>query len=374
VRVLDPRRRWRVARTRTGPAADARPASPCRQGRVADPDALSVAVRRARTSGRPPQVAVQTVTLSRTPHAAAAAYRSVVGWYAACRAPRLQLVGAHVVDGVGDRAELLTFRRWREVDRSLSVAVARVGSVTTSVTARAATTPGAATTAARRAARVLSTAVLRLCPVAGTAAGCRHRPQLRPASLPPAGVGTGLLVAVDLPPVGRVDRPWIGTRPRWLHVDGATTRCDRVSLFAAGASRARTRTFLIPGAALPVRFGLTETYGVFATAGAAGRFATAVRHAVAGCERRDPATRVRRERVTARRRPPERSAWHLTTQVSPERSVRFRLGVVRAGRAVARLTFTPTPEGDMGAAAFDALLRRAGDRLHELAAAGRGAK
>jgi hypothetical protein len=53
----------------------------------------------------------------------------------------------------------------------------------------------------------------------------------------------------------------------------------------------------------------------------------------------------------------------LSTSLSASRTVRFRLGVVRAGSRVARLTFTPATGGDLTPAAFDALLRRAGERL-----------
>ena len=128
----------------------------------------------------------------------------------------------------------------------------------------------------------------------------------------------------------------------------------------------RTRTYLIPEASLPARFGLSETYGVFPSAKAAARFLDRA------CARRSPAARTgtwpprsptpRRQRTSTL----DLSTWDLRTEVAKDRSVRFRLGFVRVGRTVAQLTFAPSPADDMTATSFHALLVRAGDRLREL--------
>ena len=60
------------------------------------------------------------------------------------------------------------------------------------------------------------------------------------------------------------------------------------------------------------------------------------------------------------------SGWTLTTKVSASETVRFRVGFVRVGRAVAQVTFAPSPQDDMTDASFRSLLVRAGDRLREL--------
>jgi hypothetical protein len=187
-----------------------------------------------------------------------------------------------------------------------------------------------------------------------------------------AGGERGVLAIADLPPVGRVDRPWVATRPVRFRPDRATTTCDRSEYFRSGATRARTRTYLITGASLPARFGLSTTYATFPTDKAAVAFLSGVRSSVAGCEDRDLATQVSAERRPLRRSSrAEASAWDLTMEVSPTRDVRFRLGFVRTGRFVAQLTFVPSDTEDMSQAGFDALLVRAGDRLGELTAAGR---
>jgi hypothetical protein len=234
-----------------------------------------------------------------------------------------------------------------------------VGTVTTSTVS---VLPGAARPRPAAQALALASSVARLCPVARVLE-CRHHPVLRDGPLPSDGTGSRLLAAVDLPPVGAVDRPWVGTRPVEVHSDRPTTSCDRVSLVTAGAGSGHSRTFLVPGAHLPPRFGLTETFRSFSTDRAAARFVAALRASVAGCEKRDLATRVGPERRVHRSAAVEASAWDLSTSLSATRTVRFRLGVVRVGSRVARLTFTPATGGDMTAAAFDALLQRAGERL-----------
>jgi hypothetical protein len=124
----------------------------------------------------------------------------------------------------------------------------------------------------------------------------------------------------------------------------------------------------VPRAGLPTRFGLGETWARFRTPRAAAAFLAGVRRAMAGCERRDPAAQVGRERRRTRAGTPplDLSTWDLTTRVSPTAAVRFRVGLVRSGRSVAQLTFVPTPGADVSQAAFDGLLARAGERLGEL--------
>ena len=136
---------------------------------------------------------------------------------------------------------------------------------------------------------------------------------------------------------------------------------------AKSAGLVRTRTYLIPEASLPTRFGLSETYGRFRTPAAAGRFLTDVRRSVARCEDRDLATQVSGERRETVKSPQlDLSSWDLQTEISDKQKVRFRLGFVRVGNTVAQLTFAPAPSDDMTATGFHSLLVRSGDRLREL--------
>jgi hypothetical protein len=360
VRALDGRRGWRVGGTSANTAGSGT-TSVCQRGRFADPDGLAALVRTFRGPGArgDRSTVVQSVEVSRSARQAARAYRTVQQWYAGCRVARLQLLDAYRVDGVGDAASVLTMRIWTAPVTTVSVSVARTRAVTTSTVT---TTVGARAPGPDRLTSALSATVTRLCARSGAPA-CVRRARHRRVPPPAAGGERGILAVADLPPVGRVDEPWVGIRTVRFRGDRPTTSCDRAEFFASGATRARTRTYLVPRAPLPARFGLTTTYATFPADRGAVRFLAGVRSSVAGCEERDLATQVGAER---RPRGADASAWDLTTEVSPDRDVRFRLGFVRVGRHVAQLTFTPSDADDMSRAAFDALLLRAGDRLREL--------
>jgi hypothetical protein len=60
------------------------------------------------------------------------------------------------------------------------------------------------------------------------------------------------------------------------------------------------------------------------------------------------------------------STWGVVTEVSENRSVRFRVGFVRMGRKVAQITFVSTPGHDLSTDHFRAMVVRAADRLREL--------
>jgi hypothetical protein len=362
MRLLDGTRRWRVVATGANTSGDGIH-SVCQQSRFADPRALAAVVRVFRASGSPAGTAVQAVEVSRSPARAAQGFATTLRWFAGCRAARLQLLDTRRVTGVGDRAVLLTLRLWRRPVTSLSVAIARTGAVTTStvVSSVGGGPPGPAA-----ATRSLAESVDRICAGRGTT-GCVRRATYRRVRPPLSGEDPGVLAVVDLPPVGGVDRPWVGTRVAPVPADRPATSCDRAAFHRSGARRVRTRTYLIPGAVLPTRFGLTETYGRFAGPRAASAFLSGVRRSVAGCEDRDPATRVGPER-RPRASGLDASAWDVSTQVSASERVPFRVGFVRFGRSVAELTFTPAPGADLTPASLDALLVRAGDRLAQLPA------
>ncbi len=190
-------------------------------------------------------------------------------------------------------------------------------------------------------------------------------PSARAGLPPPSGEGSGLLAVADLPPVGRIARPWVGTHAVTPRKNPAATTCDDAAFASAGARQRRSRTYLIPQAHLPIRFGLTETFGRFRSAKAAARFLAGVRTHVAGCEKRDLAAKVDSTQ-TRRTKHADMSLWDLTLAVSAHDKVPLRTAFVRVGDRVAQLTFVPSARDDITDRAFDALLVRAGQRLHEL--------
>lgn len=335
----------------------------CQKSRFADPDGYAAIVRSFRAAGSPRRSAVQTVEVSKSEKQAQQAFATTVGWYAGCRLGRLQVLNAYRVDNIGDEADVLMLRIWKKPVTTLSVAVARTGKVTTSTVG---TTVGATPPPASEITQSLADSVAMLCGRSGSA-DCAKRPTYRVVPPPPSGEERGILAVADLPPVGRIAQPWVGTRPAGARTNPSATTCDRADFAAGGASSTRTRTYLIPEAPLPARFGLSETYGVFPSAAAADRFLAGVRGKVAKCEDRDLATQVGAEHRETRKSPQlDLSSWDLQTEVTDKQKVGFRLGFVRVGRTVAQLTFAPSPQDDMTATSFHALLVRAGDRLREL--------
>jgi DNA-directed RNA polymerase specialized sigma24 family protein len=362
IRRLGDARPWRIVRTNNNTSGDG-VNTPCQQRRFADPDGYSAIVRWFRAAGTTRRSAIQTVEISRSAKQAQQGFDTTVGWYAGCRLGRLQVLNAYRVGNIGDEADVLMLRLWRKPVTTISVAVARSGAVTTSTVG---TSVGVAPPPARQITQSLADSVSMLCARSGSE-DCAKRPTYRVVPPPPSGEERGLLSVADLPPVGRIAKPWVGTDPAPARTNPSATTCDRADFRKAGAARARTRTYLIPQASVPARFGLSETYGRFRTARAAQRFVDGVRGRVATCEDRNLATDVTSSRRERHRSPAlDMSSWTLSTEISEDRFVRFRVGLVRVGRTVAQVTFAPSQGDDMTGGAFRSLLVRSGDRLREL--------
>lgn len=335
----------------------------CQQTRFADPDGISALVSTFAAQGKPSRSAVQTIEVSKSVAQAEKTFATTVGWYAGCRIGRLQLLTAYRGNGIADEAHVLMFRAWEKPVTTYSVAVARIGQVTTSTIGK---TVGGPPPPPSQITQSLADSVAMLCGRSG-AEDCARRPTTAAVPPPPSGEELGILAVVDLPPVGRIEEPWVGTEALSGRANPSATTCDRADFVRAGASKTRARTFLIPQARLPDRFGLSETYGVFRSANAADRFFEAIRKRVNTCEEREVATAVRnahteRDGSTST----ELSTWGLETEISDNESVKFRLGFVRVGNMVAQVNFSPSPDEDVSPRDFRALVVRAGERLREL--------
>jgi len=335
----------------------------CQQTRFADPDGISALVSTFEAEGKPFRSAVQTIEVSKSVAQAEKTFATTVGWYAGCRVGRLQLLTAYRVNRIGDEAHVLMVRVWDKPVTTYSVAVARIGQVTTSTIGK---TVGGSPPPPSQITQSLADSVAMLCGRSG-AGDCSRRPTTAAVPPPPSGEELGILAVVDLPPVGRTEEPWVGTEAMPARVNPSATACDRADFMRAGASKTRARTFLIPQARLPDRFGLSETYGVFRSAHAADRFFEEIRRRVNTCEDREVATTVRNAHVERDgSTSTELSTWDIETEISDKESVQFRLGFVRVGNMVAQVNFSPSPDEDVTAADFNALVVRAGERLREL--------
>lgn len=361
IRRLGMGQEWQVTHTHNNTSGDGINTI-CQQDRFADPDGLSAVVRTFEASGKPPRDAVQTVEVSASAEQASEGFDTTLGWYAGCQLSRLQLLDAYQVDNIGDEAGVLMIRVWKKPVTTYSVAVARIGAVTTSTVAR---TVGATPPPPEQITQSLADSVAMLCARSGSV-GCAKQPEYRVVPPPPSGEGKGILAVPDLPPVGSIDKPWVGADiPAGPNPSRST--CDQAEFIRSGAVDARARVYLIPQAKVPKRFGLSEAYGVFENAKKARRFMADVRARVAKCEDRDLATTVTNAgQGRVGRSGAEWATWDLRTEVSEHKAVRFRIGFVRVGRTVADLLFVTAPHDDMSTQHFRDLVVRAGDRLLEL--------
>jgi DNA-directed RNA polymerase specialized sigma24 family protein len=361
VHRLDPGARWRVSRTDDNTGGEGINYV-CQRERFADPEGLGGIVRVTKApGGGGVRTNTQAVEISRSVDDAATTYSTVLDWFTGCKEGKVHLRRVFDVTGVAEHAAVLELESWSLPRTTYSVAVAQVGQVVTTSVVESA--DGDAPNPPQ-VAKTLGVASTALCERAGQA-DCGGKPQLEFSNPPPSGETPGLLATVDLPPLDGVGRPWVGTAPAPAGKNPAATSCDRADFRKAGASGSRTRTFLVPEAKLPDRFGLTETYGTFKSAKSASKFMRTIRGRFAKCEDRDLATEI----VAAGAADAGRldgSTWRLHTELSASRLVVYDVGFVRRGASVAQLTLVPAGKADLSTPAFRALLLRAGQRLAEL--------
>ena len=359
---LDPKQAWATVSTTDntqGSGLNHR----CQTSRFADPRGLGTWVRTFQTGGSNPRRLVQTVEISNSPGAARSAYATTLGWYAGCTAPRLQLIDAYALSGVGDQSQILRLRIPDRQDRSFVVGIARSGALTIS-TVLATATPQPASAALL--ADTLSTAVRDLCTskVAGACVGALRIARTLP---PRSGEAPGMLAIADLPAIGRVDQPWVGVDPQIATTNLAATTCDNADFVKSGATKPLTRSYLFPPSAkVPKRFGVTETIGRFATPRAAARFSNQIIARMKACPDRKLSSTVSQQLVhdgggTSY------ALWRLENQVNVnEDEVMFWMGIARVGSYVAQVTLTPVKQYDVRRDTFTGLVIRARDRLFEV--------
>lgn len=338
--------------------------SRCQTTRFADPNGLGTWVRKFTASGGAARGAVQTVEISSSPGAARQAYDATLGWYAGCKVARLQLVDAYSVTGVGDQAQILRLRIPAQQDRAFVVAISRTGALTTStVLETVSTEPAPAATLAS----VLAASVENLC-TSRVAGNCVSSVVTRETLPPASGETAGMLAIADLPVIANVMRPWVGTDATTATTNPAATTCDKANFLRAGAAKPLTRTFLIPQARLPERFGVTETIGRFRTAKAAAVFVNRVVTAMKACPDKQLSSTVGQTVVEAKGyRGSTYALWRLENQVNQRQdTVAFWMGIIRVGAYVAQVNLTPVAKYDVSQSTFKAMVTRARDRLFEV--------
>jgi DNA-directed RNA polymerase specialized sigma24 family protein len=334
----------------------------CQTARFADTNGLGTWVRKF-TTGAPVRSLVQTVEISNTPGAAKKAYDTVLGWYAGCDEARVQLVDSYAVTGLGESAQVLRMRIPEKQPRSFVIGLARSGALTTWTVLETRTRAPAPV---QQLLSTLSTSVQNLCE-SKVAGACVSAVSTR-AALPPNSETPGMLAIADLPVIADVIAPWAGTDPTKATVNVAATTCDKADFAGSGARNPVTRTYLIPEAGLPQRFGLTETLGEFATAKAAIAFTSRIVARMKACPDKELGSTV--SQAIVQLKPSTGSSyglWRLENQVNQNQDlVPFWMGVVQVGRYVAQVNMTPVAKYDVDQLTFQALVVRARDRLREV--------
>lgn len=344
---------------------------PCQARRFADPEPLAALVRghdgpaspaSPASPGAPSVTATQVVERSADETAAAAAYDTTLGWFSQCGERRMQLLASYALEGAGDSGALLVLRDWGAAPvTTYTVGVVRTGSIVTSLLR---TTPDDRGPDLPPFIAALGAGVQNLCAAEGGGT-CPTAPQ-KVAAAPPVGpTAAGMLQPVDLPPVGGVTLPWVGTDPEPAATNPAATTCDQANFAPPATTWSVTRTYLIPGASLPTRFGLSETVGRFADDAGAQTFTAGVEKRVGKCEDRDLSATVT-ELATRGDPATELATWKLTTKISDKASVDYYVALVRRGPVVAQVTFVPARGAVIQGKAFASLAERALARLENL--------
>ncbi len=351
---------------------------PCQQDRYAGPAPLAALVRDFSASDRPARgggknkkkntnkkaeesaSAVQSVELAASPEEAAEAFGTAQAWVAGCAMPRTQLLAVHDLPGVGDEARVFTLRRWAGPTRTVHVALARTGQLLVATAANV----GGLRPAPGPAASVLAAAVNATCGTPG-AGECASPPKPRVTAVPSTGVVPGLLSEVDLPPVAGAVGPWVGTSPEPADVNVAATRCDRTSFQGKGLQGGVTRTYLFPRGKRADEFGVTESAARSRNPKVGRAFVAQVRNRVAQCAQEGFGTEV--ERLVHREsKKVDLTVWRLELAISDQASVEFLMAIMRHGKTVAQVGFTPARGRTMARDDFTWLSRRALERLPRL--------
>jgi DNA-directed RNA polymerase specialized sigma24 family protein len=333
----------------------------CQEDRFADPEGLDALVRHFPATGKQPLLALQAVEQSASTEAARAAYSTTVAWYAGCRDERVQLLSSYRVTGVGDEATMLVLRAWSKPVTTYSIGVARTGDLVSSVVRQLA---DAERPSLRPLAQVLASSVVALCDQEGSGS-CAAQPHSEPSEPPPAESAQGMIQVVDLPPISGVAKPWVGTDPVKPTVNPAATTCDNADFTNKALTWSATRSFLIPQASLPSRFGISQTVGRFGSEAQARTFMATIRKRMSTCEKHDLAATLNKMHDDAGKSV-ELSTWHLTTEISDKSSVDFYVALIRRGRVVSQVGFVPAAGATVQKGAFQALAERARDRLTNL--------
>lgn len=357
VSLLGSDQRWRIAKTDENVDATT-PYATCPTRRFAGKHPLKAYVRLFSATGGTKARAAQAIEVSRDGRAAAAAYRTTVGWYANCEHPRVQLVGSYVVRRPFGDFRILQLRSHRSPERSFTVGFAHSGRVNLTLVHEI---DGDRGPSIESFTRTLNASVAKICRDSG--GRCTDDTNVVEAVPPATSKAPAFLGIVDLPPIADIDKVWSGIAPYTPKQNPAATVCDAATFKGDGVKSVSSRVFVIPEASeLPQEFGLAETVARFESDDAAKDYVTSLEKKVKRCPKVNLSAKVRASDAV-KGQDVDGQAYLIAFKVSKKHTIDNRMAVLRRGPFVAQLTFTPVGKYDISQRSFRALAERAGQRL-----------
>ncbi len=355
---LDPAAQWEISGTDTNPD-NPEPYSTCPIERFANPDPERVFVRTYTASGDREERVAEAIEVSRGRQAAAAAYRTLVTWYADCTHPRTQLIGSYTVERPFGDFTILRLRSYRDPAKTFTVGLSRSGTVTSVVVHEV---NGTEAPAIETFAQTLNDSVLRVCIDSGGT--CTTDLEVKRTQPPATSSDPAFLGIVDLPPVADVDKVWAGTPADVLKDDPATTPCELRERSKPKGDVVGSRVFLIPEAKnqLPAQFAVSQTLVRMPSAKAAREVLDGTKRLMAECADENLAATISQAAVEKGDGQRMRS-WRMVFELSKKNKAYYRTGLVQRGRYLSQVTLTTNKDVDIPRPTFEALVERAGQRL-----------
>lgn len=354
---LNPERDWKIAGTDSS-LDNPEPYATCAESRFADPEAAGGFVRTYNAVGAGRESAAEAIEISADNAAADRAHSAMLRWYTDCALPRVQLVGTYTVDRPTVDVKILQLRTWGNPNRTFTVGLSRSGVINSALIHEA---DGVAGPDIAQFAQSIRDSMAMVC--GATGGDCGQGFDARATLPPPSTTEKPFLGIVDLPPVANVDKPWVGTDSTSADPNPAATVCDNAKFTGQGITKARSRVFVIPGAkGLPKQFGISESIARFRSNQEASRFVRSLRDKIDACPDDNLSASITQESKVKSKGVSGRT-WRITFEVDSNTKSFYRLGLVRRGRDVAQVSFSPTPESDVQPAAFNDLATRSGERL-----------
>ena len=349
---LDRDAKWRVLGTNDD-LGEKTPYSTCPPRRFADPDAVRALVRTFQ-AGKSEERVAQAVEVSRNSDDAMASFLRQEQWYADCRLPGVQLIGAWTVRRADPDFRVLQLASHQDPEQTFTVGLGVTGNVVTTLVHRSqgddAPDPWAF-------ASVLNDAVSKVCEFGGRR--CEEGLVLRRISPPATRRSPQFLAIADLPPVGDATGVWTGvaTDPK-RHRDAAV--CDKAKFSGSHpTSRAYVQSEI---ADIPKEFGVTETVGRFRNEDDADKFINGVEANLFDCPDENLAAQVDQS-YAINEGPLDGTSWRVRLDLPDGGEAQYRTAAVRNGLTVAQVTATPAGKYEISRKEFQKLVERAGERL-----------